>query len=55
MRIIGASMLAASILLSSCTMNNFFKKEQKFVKVENGKFTVDGKPYTFLGTNFGTG
>lgn len=28
------------------------KQENKFIKVENGQFIRDGKPYYYIGTNY---
>lgn len=49
-------------LISICLLAAFFAcknrdtqapaAEQAFVKIENGRMTVDGKPYVFIGTNF---
>ena len=52
MRFINISIIALGIILSSCTFNKLFASKRSFVKVEKGQFTIDGKPYDFLGTNF---
>lgn len=42
-------MAALSLLLASCTIQT---ANDPFVKVQDGQFTLDGKPYRYLGVNF---
>lgn len=43
------AIILSVLFISSCTQKS---KIIPFVKVENGHFTVDGKPYYYIGTNF---
>ncbi len=52
MNIFSVSLLTLSLFLTSCTGFDFFKKkEANFVKIKDGKFSLNDKTYTFLGTN----
>ena len=42
-------LLITALFISGCNTNT---ETNKFAKVENGQFIVDGKPYYFVGTNF---
>ena len=49
MRYLFISMMAVIMLLGSCSHH---KDTRGFVKVEDGKFVLDGEELTFVGTNF---
>ena len=49
MRYLFMSMMAVIMLLGSCSHH---KDTRGFVKVEDGKFVLDGEELTFVGTNF---
>lgn len=41
------------VVIVSCTTTSKNQKENNFVRVENGQFIRNGKPYYYIGTNFG--
>jgi mannan endo-1,4-beta-mannosidase len=44
------SIIVLALCLTACASNK--PQEPGFVKVENGHFVKDGKPYYYVGTNF---
>ena len=44
-------LVAVVCILFACNPKDN-KEENQFVRIENGIFTIDGKPYYFIGTNF---
>lgn len=40
------------VVIVSCTTTSKNQKENNFVRVENGQFIRNGKPYYYIGTNF---
>ena len=50
MRYLFISMMAAIMLLSGCS--DRYEDPRGFVKVEDGRFMLDGEELTFVGTNF---
>ena len=44
------AIIAIALCLTACASNT--AQEPGFVKVENGHFVKDGKPYYYVGTNF---
>jgi mannan endo-1,4-beta-mannosidase len=45
-------LLMSLVVIVSCTTMSKNQKENNFVRVENGQFIRNGKPYYYIGTNF---
>lgn len=45
-------LLMSLVVIVSCTTTSKNQKENNFVRVENGQFIRNGKPYYYIGTNF---
>lgn len=45
-------LLVAAMFMFACTTTSEKQKNQDFVRVENGQFIRNGKPYYYVGTNF---
>lgn len=51
MKILSTILLTLLIVLGACTSPQV--SPDPFVRVSNGRLTVNGKPYYYIGTNFG--
>ena len=50
MKILSTILLTLLIVLGACTSPQV--SPDPFVRVSNGRLTVNGKPYYYIGTNF---